>query len=110
METKYERSPAITILKDNLNNKMSEWGEILQPSDLANAVLDAEKDNNEEYSLDEIRAAFTEAANDAVDAWKENAMSTPASEWHDPEEAAESFEAMRPSTIRRKELETALAE
>lgn len=110
METKYERSPAITILKDNLNNKMSEWGEILQPSDLANAVLDTEKDNNEEYSLDEIRHAFNEAANEAVDSWIDNAMTTPADEWHNPEEAADAFEAMRPSTIRRKELETALAE
>ena len=104
------REAAVEILQECLRDKMAMCGEILSPSYTAETVLDAEKDNNEEYSLDEIRAAFTEAANDTVDAWKENAMSTPASEWHDPEEAAESFEAMRPSTIRRKELETALAE
>ena len=112
---KYEHRQQLT---NHLNQKFMESGEVLNAYTIAEIVADFETYHNAEpISPEDLRRAFHEAADAFIDGMIENEYCTEESE--DPDAGTDyarlpletriaQWEALRPRTIRRREIQTQL--
>jgi hypothetical protein len=86
-----------------------EGGEIATKENIISMAVEMELEEGLEFAPREIILAYYEGNDAAVDAFIENAESTPDSEWEDKADYISEMKAQRPTNLRKQSLTDALA-